>query len=139
MKRNTLNFWIDVLALVVLAALTYTGLLMEWVLPPGSGRGPGGMHLWGLNRHDFGEIHLWLGIALLVLLILHLALHWTWVCCTLKTLIAPGSQPAALRRRIISGIILCIVLAGLILGGLWWAKTQVQPRRHAASTTIENK
>ena len=32
--------------------------------------------LLGMGRHDWGTIHTWVGVALLLLLILHVAFHW---------------------------------------------------------------
>ena len=39
MKRNTLNFLIDLVSAIVLLGITATGLIVRFVLPPGSGRG----------------------------------------------------------------------------------------------------
>jgi hypothetical protein len=55
-----------------------TGLLMEYRLPPGR-EGGAGLSLLGLGRHDWGELHLWAGWVVIVLVVLHLALHWRWL------------------------------------------------------------
>ena len=34
MKMNTLNFWVDLISLIVLFTLIYTGLIIYYVLPP---------------------------------------------------------------------------------------------------------
>jgi len=81
MKRNSLNFWLDVLAFLCLVGLVWTGLLIHRVLPPGIRGGGSHLELWGLNRHDYGEIHLALGVGFLALMLAHLLLHWGWVCC----------------------------------------------------------
>lgn len=67
------------------AFVATTGLLLEKTLPPGSGRLEIGLPdrqitmLWGLTRHEWGQIHLWTAYALLAILVLHLALHWRWL------------------------------------------------------------
>ena len=58
-KRNTLNFWIDILTFLVFLLKIWTGLLIHYVLPAGQGRGKS-LLLWGLNRHDYGVIHFYL-------------------------------------------------------------------------------
>jgi len=60
---------------MVFCALTGTGLLLAFRLPPGSGR-----HLAtaGLTRHEWGDWHTWFSYAFLVLMAVHLALHWRW-------------------------------------------------------------
>jgi hypothetical protein len=35
--------------------------------------------LWGFTRHEWGDIHYWIAIALLAVLSAHLVLHWNWI------------------------------------------------------------
>jgi hypothetical protein len=79
MKRNTINFWIDLLTFIVLFAKIWTGLLLHYVLPPGQGRGKA-LELWGLNRHEYGTIHFYLAISMITLVLIHVWLHWSWIC-----------------------------------------------------------
>ncbi len=59
-------------------AMTGTGLLLAFRLPPGS-RGGQGLFALGMNRHDWGDIHTWLSYGFMALVILHLAVHWRWL------------------------------------------------------------
>ena len=89
MKRNTLNFVIDFLSFLVLLGMVFTGVVMKWILPPGSGGrgrelhgGRGGEHikdLWGLTRHEWGEIHFYLAVGFVALMLVHIILHWGWI------------------------------------------------------------
>ena len=81
MRRNHINYWLNLLALVTMFALAGTGFLLHFVLPPRSGGRSGGLELLGYDRHAWGTLHLYLAIAVLVLLVAHLVLHWSWVCC----------------------------------------------------------
>ena len=86
MKPATKNFIVDAFALVGAVLLVSTGFLMRYVLPEGSG-GPEGAGqgiravqrpvalLWGLSRHEWGDIHFWIAIALMIILSVHLFLH----------------------------------------------------------------
>ena len=125
MKRNTLNFWIDLISLFVMLGLAWTGLLIHYVLPPGSGgRGGGhGMTLWGLGRHDYGSIHFYLALALIALMVIHIWLHWSWVCTTVKKL--AGMKSVNGSRGIIYGIALLVIIAALMLGALFYANKLV--------------
>ena len=76
MKRITLNFIIDVLAFVGFVLLTTTGILMRYVLPPGSGRYS---TIWSLDRHEWGGLHFWISVVFFSILALHLLLHWRWI------------------------------------------------------------
>jgi hypothetical protein len=87
MNRSKLNFIIDLLLLIVTAGVVYTGLIISFVLKPGFGcRNLHGWTLWGLRRHDYGDIHVCLSIAMIVLCGIHLGLHWKWFCMQLNRL-----------------------------------------------------
>ena len=81
MRRATVNFIIDVVAFVGFVLLTVTGILMHYILPPGSGSYAS---LWGLNRHDWGELHFWVSAVFFSVLSVHLILHWRWIVCIVK-------------------------------------------------------
>ncbi len=79
--KPKLNFYIDALMFLVLMAMAGLGFLMNYILPPGReawakyGRKVD-LTWWGWDRHDWGDIHLYLGFVLLGLLGLHIFLHW---------------------------------------------------------------
>ena len=123
MKRNTLNFLIDLFSLLVMLGLILTGLLMRYVLPHGQGRGRS-MTLWGLDRHGYGDIHFWLAAALISLILVHVWLHWEWCCTTISKMLG-GKAPGKTRQNIF-GVIFLIILIVLIAGGSYWVRTQVQ-------------
>jgi hypothetical protein len=76
MKRPNVNFAVDCLGFAGFVLLTATGVLMRYVLPPGSGRST---TIWTLDRHEWGSIHFWIAIAFLAVLAFHLFLHWRWI------------------------------------------------------------
>jgi hypothetical protein len=95
MKRSTFISWVDALAFVAFALLISTGFLMKYALPPGSGgleSAGGGWRaqqrpvylVWGLTRHEWGDIHFWLSVGFLVLMAAHLFLHWRWIVVSFK-------------------------------------------------------
>ncbi len=81
MKRTNVNFLVDALALVALVFLTATGAVIRYVLPSGSGNTRA---LWGLDRHGWGHVHVWIAIAFCVAMVVHLALHWGWITCVVR-------------------------------------------------------
>ena len=81
MKRTNVNFLVDALALVALVFLTATGALIRYVLPAGSGNTRA---LWGLDRHGWGDVHLWIAVAFCVAMVVHLVLHWGWITCVVR-------------------------------------------------------
>ena len=79
--KARLNFWIDWITAVAFAAMLGGGILLKWILPPGS-RGGEGLIWLGQGRHFYGDIHFWAGIGMLTLVIVHVWLHWDWVVKT---------------------------------------------------------
>ncbi|HUT25173.1 MAG TPA: DUF4405 domain-containing protein [Sumerlaeia bacterium] len=81
MSRSRLNFVVDAASFVAFAMLTATGILVRYVLPPGSGRF---RRLWSLDRHGWGAIHFWVAVVFLSTLAIHLLLHWRWIVCMVR-------------------------------------------------------
>lgn len=88
MKRQTLNFLIDALALIGLVFLIATGLFLRYILPPGSGTS---LSVWGFTRHEWGDIHFWIAVFIITVVSIHLALHWRWIVCFLQNKPREGS------------------------------------------------
>ncbi len=107
MRRVNMNFVVDAVAFVAFVLLTATGVLVRYVLPPESGRFS---TLWGMDRHDWGHIHFWIAVLLLVSLGLHLFLHWRWVVCVVKGRPREGS---GLRAGL--AVVGVLALAGLAI------------------------
>jgi hypothetical protein len=78
MNRSTLNFIVDSLMFTTCGATIFIGILLGFVIPTGNAP-PQQKYLWELHRHDWGDIHLYLALAFLGLLIIHLFLHWSWI------------------------------------------------------------
>jgi len=89
MSRATLNFIVDLISFVNLLILAFTGFIIKFILPPGSGghgrgyrggRGPGEIkELWSITRHEWGDIHFYLAVLFVVLMAVHTILHWGWI------------------------------------------------------------
>jgi hypothetical protein len=82
--KQKLNFVIDALMFFCLLAMAGLGFLMKYALPPGrqawAKYGRNVELTWlGWDRHDWGEIHLYLAFVLLGLLVIHLILHWQMI------------------------------------------------------------
>lgn len=128
MNKTILNYVIDLVSLLVMLALAATGLITRFVLPPGSGGHGGGAHssLWGWTRHDWGDLHAWLAAAIAGLLLLHVALHWNWVCCVTQKMLSRGSsEQGSPWVRNLSGLGTLAAVTCLLLGFLWLSSTQV--------------
>jgi hypothetical protein len=121
MKRSILNIIIDTLAAAVMLGMIATGIILRFTLPPGSGRV---LSLWGMTRHQWGDLHFWLALAAVAIVVLHLALHWTWVVSVVRRWLVgatPGLPSARLRAvaAVATVLIVCSAVAGF-----WWSSVQ---------------
>jgi hypothetical protein len=83
MKKNTIKYFVDVILFVDICSIAIIGLLLAFIIPEGK-TGHGAKYFLGLHRHDWGNIHLYLSILLLLLLIFHLWFNWTWIAQSSK-------------------------------------------------------
>jgi len=98
MRRITLNFIVDSVSFVNLVGLGFTGFIIKYILPPGTGglgrlqhSGQGRVQIkyfWSMTRHEWGDIHFYLAVLFVILMAVHIVLHWTWIKNYLKSL--PG-------------------------------------------------
>jgi len=112
MDKGKINFLIDALMFLCMAALAGIGFLMKYVLIPGKEAwvvyGKKVELSWlGLDRHAWGAVHLYLAFLLLGLLLLHIILHWQMIIGLFRKFIAPPN----LRNEVaIVFVILCAAL-----------------------------
>jgi hypothetical protein len=83
MRKNDWKVLIDALLFVAVCSIAVIGLLMAFVIPTGHGQ-EGSKYFLGLHRHQWGDIHLYLSLFMLGLLVLHVWLNWTWVVNSTK-------------------------------------------------------
>jgi hypothetical protein len=75
---NDVNLVLDGLLLVVFMALCFAAVVVRFVFPPGPGAK--GWTLWGLDYDAWGGIQFGLVAALALGVLVHVMLHWSWVC-----------------------------------------------------------
>ena len=109
MKKSKLNLVIDILMLILMAAIIGIGFIMKFRLL--SGREKWEKYganldttLFGLDRHEWGTIHLILGFILIGLFVLHIWLHWNMIICIYKKLIKNKNA------RVIVTTVLCFLI-----------------------------
>lgn len=132
MQRSKLNYAVDLVTVPFILAITATGLILRFVLPPGSGgrAGGGGLVLFGWSRHDWGDIHFWLTAGLGAIIVTHVALHWAWVCAVTRNILMPSHtacQIPSLNRNL-AGAAFVLGVVGILWGFTWWATRNVEFR-----------
>ncbi len=128
MTRNTLNVLIDAITALLALSMVLTGVMLRWVLPPGSGQQ---RTLWGLDRHAWGDIHWWLAVVLVGVVIVHVALHWRWVCTMAGRVFARKQGAPSKRASQLAGVTTGVVLALGLWGFVAIAGSSVQTQAGA--------
>lgn len=103
MRKPTINFIIDSSAFLAFIFLISTGTLMYWVLPAGSGN----LSIWGLTRHDWGEVHMWIAVSFLSLIAAHVVLHWSWIVNMIK---GKSKNRKVTKTRFLFGIVIFTIV-----------------------------
>lgn len=106
MKRSKLNFIIDNVAFIAFLLLTTTGILLRYILPPGSGKHS---TIWNLDRHEWGGIHFWISVTFFSILAIHLFLHWRWIVSLVKG--RPKKDEGKRSMLGVLGLIVVLLLA----------------------------
>ena len=98
-------YWTLVVGMVALGlAEAVTGFVLWLAFPEGGGggRGFGGgggignLTFWGITKHTWVDIHDWVAVALVALVLVHIVLHWKWLWRMTKNLFNGLSRkPAA--------------------------------------------
>jgi len=115
-KRSSLNFAIDYLLALTFCAMGGLGILLLTAVPPtrllrDSGIADQRVLLWGLDRHQWGFIHLMLALLFMVLLLAHIYFHWPQISCLYQRWTKGNTA-----RRVVTGplfILLCLLLLGI--------------------------
>jgi quinol-cytochrome oxidoreductase complex cytochrome b subunit len=87
MKKGAILYWTAAAALLLFLLQVFSGFVLWLAISRGDGyrggRGaaqpPGQEEFLALTRGDWIDIHEWTAVALLVVIGLHLILHWRWI------------------------------------------------------------
>jgi hypothetical protein len=77
-SRTAINFFVDLALLIALVALMWISVVVRFVFPRGTEAT--GWRLLGLGYDDWCGLQFGTVALLAALVVLHLMLHWTWVC-----------------------------------------------------------
>jgi len=93
MKKSDWRYLVDVLLFTCLGGMIVIGVLMGLVIPTGPAAAESSKYFLGLHRHQWGNIHAYLSIAFVVLMIVHLILNWEWITSKTSQIFKRRSAP----------------------------------------------
>lgn len=126
-SRAMVNFWLDAALLMLLVALIWTSLVLRFVFPPGPLAK--GWRLWGYTYDAWAELQFGILATLTLGVLLHVMLHWSWVCGILATRFSRNKGRIDEGLQTIYGVGLLIFLLTLLGVGVALASLNIQHLR----------
>ncbi len=122
-SKTAINFWVDVSLLLLFVALLAVTGIMTFVFPAPSASA--GWSVGGLSYDRWALVQGLLLAALALDVLLHLILHWGWVCGVVAHRILPArGKPAAIPDGIktLYGVCTLVVVLTVVAGVIAWAE-----------------
>jgi hypothetical protein len=100
MRRATVNFIVDAIAFLAFVCLTVTGFVIKYAPHGRPGGGLGQSENWlGVPHHAWGEIHFVASVVFVVLILVHIVLHWTWIKGYIKSMFVSAPSQLSESKR----------------------------------------
>ena len=127
-SRTLVNFWLDALLAVVFVKLSITAVIVQFVFPPGIAAK--GATLWGLSYGQWCSLQFALIATLGLGVLVHVMLHWTWVCSVLAKRILKLSELPDDGIRTVYGVgfLIGLLMLGAISVGIAQWMIVIPPR-----------
>jgi hypothetical protein len=110
-----LNLVVDLAIAMAMLGMISTGYIIRFPLPPGTNKE---WMLWGLTRHQWGDIHFWTSTILLALILGHVCLHWSWIVTVIRQRIG---LPRPRHRGLVPDAMLVLLALAAVFGGFAWS------------------
>lgn len=118
-----INFWLDAVILVALVLYGWITAIVRFVFPIPSRTA--GWKLWGLNYDQWFDIQFYCICVFAVGVLIHVMLHWNWVCSVVANQVMHKKRPDE-GMQTIYGVVFLIALLHVLGVGLLVALLTVQ-------------
>lgn len=111
LSRTIVNFWLDCLLLVLFLTLSWSSVVLQFVFPPGVQAD--GWYLWGRDYGWWRQLQFGVLCALALAVLVHVMLHWSWVCGVVSSRVA-GTKSRDDGSRTLWGVGLLILVINVV-------------------------
>jgi hypothetical protein len=123
-SMSVINFWLDAVLLAVFVSLGGISAVLRLVFPPPTTAD--GWKLWGWGYDQWSDLQFGCLCVLGLLVVLHVMLHWNWVCSVVMAQILRSRDRIDDSMQTIYGVGLLISLLLLLLAGVIAAMSGVR-------------
>lgn len=128
MSSQTRNNWLIDAGLLISSIIVTISSIYFLFIPSGGyqgGRNPYYGVIILFDRHTWDDLHTWAGVALIVIAVVHLSLHWSWVVNMLRRTFNEltgrcGCMNARGRWNLILNTIVAVSFAFAALSGMYF-------------------
>ncbi len=110
MKKSDWQYLVDTLLFICMFGIAFIGILMGFFLAEGPTVRESAKYFLGLHRHQWGDIHLYLSLVFILLIIIHLMLSWSWI---------KGKAQNLFKKRWNTMIMVTVLLAVFVIVVFW--------------------
>lgn len=97
MNRTIVNLLLDILLALILCFLVGSACVVRFVFPPGTEAK--GWKLWGMDYDAWANFEFLTLCVILLAFVVHVMLHWNWVCSVIATRVFKLRGSSALTGR----------------------------------------
>lgn len=110
MKKSDWQYLVDTFLFICMFGIASIGILMAFFLGEGPTVRESEKYFLGLHRHQWGDIHLYLSVAFIILIIFHLMLAWSWI---------RGKTQTLFKKRWRTSIAFTVIVSVLVVIVFW--------------------
>jgi hypothetical protein len=102
MRKTDWQFLVDTLLFISMFGIALIGILLAFFIPEGPSAQPSSKYFLNLHRHQWGNIHLYLSLTFIGLVIIHLTLDWKWIKSKAVKIFKKGWKTALISTFLVS-------------------------------------
>ncbi|MDH4270349.1 MAG: DUF4405 domain-containing protein [Candidatus Aminicenantes bacterium] len=108
MKESDWRYLVDVVLFICLGGMTLIGILMGLVIPAGPVASESSKYFLGLHRHQWGNIHAYLSIVFVILIIVLIILNWKSITVRTSQIFKKTAGPILVLTAVVPLIVLLV-------------------------------
>ncbi len=128
LSKTLVNFWLDVALMLAFTGLSLVSVIVQFVFPPGTSAKD--WMLWKMNYGQWCSLQFGLHCILGLGVVVHVMLHWTWVCGVIsRKLLRQRELPDDGIRTVYGvGLLIVLLLTGAAIVGIAMMTIQMPPQ-----------
>jgi hypothetical protein len=128
MSRTLINFCLDALLLLITFGVAWSTCVLKFIFPRATRAG--GWTLWGMDYDAWSDVQGGLLGLILLAILVHIMLHWNWVCGVIATRLLRRGGKADDGLQTLYGVGTLIVFIVATTGLLIAAELMIRPPTH---------